>query len=593
MRKMALDGVAVCALTKELKEKLIGLRIDKIYQPEHDEIHITLYGFGNSYRLLLTANANVARVCFTNTAKPNPAQPPMFCMLLRKHLSGGKVVGVFQPDFERAVEFNIASYNELGDEVIKTLIIEIMGRHSNIILLDEKRKIVDSIKRVDFSVSSVRQILPGLIYEAPPSQGKINPLICNTAKILEVLKSANDGEKVDKVILSSFAGISPLIAREIVFRALGTTDTFITELTFSSLLDIATQMSNLFEKITAGEFSPCMLTNVQTDKLIEFSAVSIRQYGEIASVKEYESFAVLVDDFYRERDRKEHMAHRSAHLVKLISNHIERCAKKLHLQQAELLDTEKKEKWQQYGELLTANLYRIKQGMETVTVENYFDESLPQITIPLDTRLSPSANAQKYYKKYAKAKSAQQELTRQIRFCEEELAYLESVEEELSKADGEAGLTEISDELAEQGYIRRNRQEKNKKKTAGMPMKFVTSDGFTVLVGRNNKQNDILTLKTGRGTDLWFHTKNIPGSHTLLIHERTRDFSEKAILEAATMAAFYSKAKDSANVPVDYTFIKNVKKPAGAKPGFVIYTTNQTAYVTPPKNSEAFVIKKD
>lgn len=590
---MALDGVAVCALTKEFQEKLTGLRIDKIYQPEHDEIHITLHGFGQSYRLLLTANANVARACFTDSAKPNPTQPPMFCMLLRKHLGGGKVTAVRQPGFERVIEFSVETYNELGDAVVKTLVIEIMGRHSNIILLDENRRIADSMKRVDFSVSSVRQILPGLVYEAPPAQGKKNPLECGTAEILEILQQAQEGEKLDKLILSSFMGISPLIAREIVFRALGRTEVYRSEADFSALLDVATQMAGMFEKIRSGNFAPCILTNVQTGKLMEFSAVSVLQYGDLVKTEENPSLAVLVDRFYRERDRKEHMAHRSAHLVKLVSNHMERCAKKLHLQQAELRDTEKKEKWQQYGELITANLYRIHQGMENITVDNYFEEDVPQITIPLEKRLSPSANAQKYYKKYAKAKSAQMELTRQIRLCEEELAYLESVEEELNKADGEADLTEIGDELAEQGYIRRGRQDRKKKQTAGKPMEFTTSDGFTVLVGRNNKQNDVLTLKTGRGADLWFHTKNIPGSHTLLIHERDREFSDRAVSEAAMLAAFYSKAKGSANVPVDYTLVKNVKKPAGAKPGFVIYTTNRTAYVTPPESIDSFAGKKE
>lgn len=590
---MALDGVAVCALTKELNEKLTGLRIDKIYQPEHDEIHITLHGFGQNYRLLLTANANVARVCFTERAKPNPTQAPMFCMLLRKHLGGGKISEVRQPDFERVIEFHIAAYNELGDEVVKKLIVEMMGRHSNIILVDENGKIADSVKRVDFSVSSVRQILPGLPYEAPPAQGKRNPLVCNTADVLEVLQTAREGEKLDKVLLSSFAGISPLIAREIVFRALHTTDMAVGETDFGSLLEIATQATALFQTVADGNFSPCMLTEQTTGKPIEFSVVPILQYGDMATVMQEESFAVLLERYYCERDRKEHMAHRSAHLVKLVSNHMERCAKKMHLQQAELRDTEKKERWRQYGELLTANLYRVKQGMENLTVENYFEAEVPQITIPLDVRLSPAANAQKYYKKYTKAKSAEQELTRQMKLCEEELAYLESVEEALAKAEGEADLSEIGEELAEQGYLRRAKQAKKKKQTAGKPLCFTTSDGFTVLVGRNNKQNDCLTLKTGRATDLWFHTKNIPGSHTLLVHDREREFSDSAILEAASLAAFYSKAKGSSKVPVDYTSVKNVKKPTGSKPGFVIYTTNQTVYVTPPTEIDGFAAKRE
>ncbi|MBR5156400.1 MAG: NFACT family protein [Clostridia bacterium] len=588
---MALDGVAVCALVKEFDEKLVGLRIDKIYQPEHDEIHITLHGFGNNYRLLLTANANVARACFTEDSKPNPTQPPMFCMLLRKHLGAGKISAVHQPGFERVIEFCIETYNELGDIVVKTLVVELMGRHSNIILVDENGRVADSIKRVDFSVSTVRQILPGIVYEAPPAQDKMNPIKVGTSEILEVLKAAPDGEKLDRVLLSSFVGVSPLIAREISYRALGTSDIYMSELDFSKQLDVATKMYNLFSDISQGKFSPCVLINKETEKPIEFSPVDIMQYGDLSQKEYTDSFANLADRFYKERDKKERMAHRAAHLVKLVATNIERCAKKLHLQQKELNDTQKKEKWQQYGELITANIYRIEQGAESVVVQNYFEEEMPEVSIPLDVRLSPSANAQKYYKKYNKAKTAEQELTRQIELAESELGYLETVEEELEKAVSEADLSEIADELAEQGYIRRVQKDKKNKQKISSPMEFVTSDGFCVVVGRNNKQNDALTLKTARGADLWFHTKNIPGSHTLLVHEHDREFTDKAILEAAQLAAFYSKAKESANVPVDYTLIKNVKKPAGSKPGFVIYTTNQTAYVTPPKDVDSFIKK--
>ncbi len=584
---MALDGLAVCALTRELSEKLTGLRIDKIHQPEHDEIHISIFGFGNSYRLLLTANANVARVSFTEGGKQNPAQPPMFCMLLRKHLGGGKIVKVSQPEFERVIEFYIETYNELGDLVTKKLVAELMGRHSNIILTDEEGKVIDSIKRVDFSVSTVRQVLPGLIYEAPPTQGKINPCTVKSSDITEILKQAPGGEKLDKVILSAFSGISPLIAREITYRALGNCDVYMSELDFSKMLDVATVIYAMFEKVNSGDFSPCILINSESGKLIEYSPVEIMQYGDLAKINRYESFAEAIELFYRERDRKEYIARRSAHLVKLVSNNIERCAKKLQLQQKELAGTKKKEKWQMYGELITANLYRISQGMESVVVENYFEEDMHEVTIALDKRLSPSANAQKYYKKYNKAKTAEEELTKQIRLASEELLYLESVEEELSKASNEAELSEIADELFEQGYIKRT-QNKKKKQTGSRPMEFKSTDGFTILVGRNNKQNDILTTKVAHGADLWFHTKNIPGSHTLLIYEREREFSDRAILEAAQLAAFYSKARESAQVPVDYTEAKYVKKPSGSKPGFVIYTTNQTAYVTPPESVENF-----
>ena len=585
---MALDGLSVCALAQEFAKKLCGARLDKIYQPEHDEIHITMHGGGERFRLLLTANANVARACFTEEAKPNPEQPPVFCMLLRKHIGGGKLVEVLQPDFERILEFRIETYNELGDLVTKTLVIEMMGRHSNIILVDENGRIVDAIKRIDFSVSTVRQVLPGMMYESPPGQGKKNPLTIEAQDVLDVLSERGEGEQVDKVLLSRFTGVSPLLAREIVFRALGRAEAYIGELDFGARVDIATQMCLIFDSVAAGEFSPCFLTDAQSKRPLEFSPITIRQYGSLALVEEGESIAAFTDRFYRERDQKEHMAHRSAHLVRLVSNHIERCAKKLILQQKELADTEKKEKWKEYGELITANLYRMSEGLEHIIVQNYYEEDLPEVTIPLDVRLSPSANAQKYYKKYAKAKTAEAELTKQMNLAQEELAYLESVEEALQKAKTEADLSEIAAELAEEGYLRRQGKEQKKKKAESEPMVFETTDGFVVLVGKNNKQNDKLTLKTAHGKDLWFHTKNIPGSHTVLVYENEREFTEQAILEAAQLAAYYSKARQSAQVPVDYTLIKYVKKPAGAKPGFVIYTNHQTAYVQPPQTEDGF-----
>ena len=581
---MALDGLAVAALAREFQEKLIDKRIDKISQPEHDELLITLHGFGGSCRLLLSANANVARASLTGAGKKNPAQAPLFCMLLRKHIGSGRITGVSQPGLERVLEFAVETRSELGDLVTKTLVIEMMGRHSNIMLLDENRKILDSIKRVDFSVSTVRQVLPGLAYEYPPGQGKQDPLVCDVNAFLEILKTAGEGERLDSFILHSFTGVSPLIAREIACRATGIADKNIGELEFGQLLDVATELYRMFTDVREGRFSPCFLQNRETKKLMEFSAVAITQYGELAEVTQCGSMAEMIDGFYAERDRKEHMAHRSAHLVKLVSNHIERCAKKLELQRRELGDTEKMGKWQQYGELITANLYRIERGMTQIQVENYYEDGAPAVTITLDDTVSPSQNAKRYFKKYSKAKSARRYLTEQICMAEEELAYLETVEEELAQAETEEDLAEIADELAEQGYIRRNTKEKRRKQAVSQPMEFVTSDGFTVLAGRNNKQNDYLTIKTGRNNDLWFHTKNIPGSHVLLKYQHEKTFTDRTILEAAQIAAYFSKARHSSNVPVDYTAVKNVKKPSGAKPGFVIYTEGRTAYVTPPES---------
>lgn len=578
---MALDGIACRALVKEFDEKFKGFRIDKIYQPDYDELLIMIHGRGGSYKLYLSANASIPRACISEDAKGSQNTPPVFCMLLRKHLSGGKIISVSQPDLERVIKFSVEGYNELGDLTVKTLIMEIMGRHSNIILVDENDKILDSIKRVDFSVSSVRQILPGLKYENPPSQGKKNPLVCGTADFLEALDNADGGKKADKCLLESFEGISPLIAREIVYRALKGSDAFVGELDMSQKLDIATEGFKLFKEVSEGTFYPCYLVNSETGKYTDFSVVPIYQYENMADVTVCSSPATLIYEYYKERGRRERVVRRNSELMKLVTNNIERCAKKIERQMAELSDTEKKETWKIYGELITANLYRIDGKSKSVTLENYYEEGAPNVEISLDTKLSPSQNAQKYFKKYNKAKTAEAELTKQLELAKAELFYLESVEEEIEKAQTPEALAEISEELKEEGYIKKVEKGKLKKQKMSMPLEVTLPDGFTVFIGKNNKQNDYLTFKIGHNNDLWFHTKDIHGSHVVLRYSNEKEFTDEAILRAAEYAAFYSKAKESDNVPVDYTKIKFVKKPSGAKPGFVIYTNNKTVYVTP------------
>ncbi len=578
---MAFDGLVVRALAQELNEKLNGARLDKVYQPESDELLLLFHSPQGAYKVTLSANASIPRIALTDKTKENPMVAPMFCMLLRKHLTSAHLLSVRQPGLERMLLFDLETRNELGDQVTKTLIIEVMGRHSNIILVDESGRIADSIKRIDFSVSSKRQILPGLPYEMPPAQEKIDPLTCGLDGFLETLATVTETERLDKAILSRFQGISPLIAREISFRATGQTDTTCEDFSYSRQLDVATVMHQMFSSISTGSFSPCYLSDAETGKLMEFSAITISQYEKAAIVHPEESMGELVNRFYFERDKKERMTRRSADLSKIVSNHIERAAKKLERLLAELSDTEQKEQWKEYGELITANIYQIEKGMENIRVQNYFDETLPMVVIPLDSTLSPSANAQRYYKKYNKAKIAAIEVSKQIDLTREELDYLETVEETLSRAETTADLSQIGDELAGQGYIRRRQDPKRKKEQPAAPVKLKTKDGFQLYAGKNNRQNDYLTCKLAQNKDLWFHTKNIPGSHVVLKYEQDRPFTDEAITEAASLAAFLSKAKDSDNVPVDYTEIKNVKKPSGSKPGFVIYTTNQTAYVTP------------
>lgn len=579
---MAMDGVSIAALVKELNTGLLGSRVDKIQQTEDDELLISFYGgTGGGKKVRLTANSQVARVCFTEDRKKSPETAPLFCMLLRKHLGGAKFRQAIQPDFERIIKLVFDGVNEFGDVCEKYLIAEIMGRHSNIILVDESGKIIDAIKHIDFSVSSVRQVLPGLMYEYPPKQDKANILTVTLSEIVEILKSCEGGTKADKALLGAFSGISPLVSREIVYRAFKTTEIYMEELDYSKILDLAACAFEVFNLVRSGEFYHCFLVRRDTEKPFEFAAINIEQYEDTAEIVLRESMSLAVEDFYREKDARERITHRSARLVKIVSNNIDRCAKKLINQKSDLADTENMETYKRYAELITANLYALRENDTEAVVVDYYDPEMPEITIKLDGRFSPAVNAQKYFKKYNKAKTAREELAKQIKLAETELDYLESVEEELKKAETEQDLSEIADELAEQGYIKRSKGAKKKKSEASKPMEFETPDGFRVLVGKNNKQNDMLTLKLAKNSDMWFHTKDIHGSHTVLCYEHGREFSDEAILFAARLAAKYSKASESSQVPVDYTLIKYVKKPSGAAPGMVIYTDNNTVYVTP------------
>ena len=577
---MAMDGVSIAALTEELNIEFRGSRVDKIQQTEPDELMISFYcGAGGGKKVRLTANPQVARVCMTEDKKKSPETAPLFCMLLRKHLGGAKFKEAVQPDFERIIKLVFDGMNEFGDPCEKYLIAELMGRHSNIILVDETEKIIDSIKHIDFSVSSVRQVLPGLAYTVPPSQEKQNPVTATLSEIVEILNSQANGEKCEKAILSSFLGVSPLTAREIVYRAFKTSDIYMEDLDYSRVLDLSACCFEVFREIKDKKFSPCYLVRNDTEQPFEFSAIPIAQYEDGAKEVNCDTMSSAVESFYRERDLKERLTRKSARITKIVSNNIDRCAKKLIAQTEELADTENMEKYRRYAELITANLYALTENSDKAVVVDYYDEEMPEITISLDKRVSPAVNAQRYFKKYTKAKNAEEELKKQIELARTELDYLESVEEELGKAKNEEDLSEIADELFEQGYIKRQKNDRKKKKAVSSPMEFVSPDGFRVLVGKNNKQNDLLTMKLAKNSDLWFHTKDIHGSHVILCYEYGREFSDEAITYAATLAAKYSKASESSQVPVDYTLVKYVKKPSGAAPGKVIYTNQTTVYI--------------
>ncbi len=575
---MAFDAVTVRCLTQELCEKLINGRIDKIHQPEKDEITINIRTLESSYKLVLSASSAHPRVHFTSTSKKNPITAPMFCMLLRKHLGSGKITAIEQVGFERIIRFSIESYDELGDLTTKYLIAEIMGRHSNIILTTQDMKIIDCIKHIDFTISSVRQLLPGLDYVSPPPQDKTD--LINIEETVQI-DFSSPVQTVDKAILSSIAGISPLTAREVVYRAFGRTDIKNTELTDSGRNKILYEVVRLAKAVKAGDFEPCMIINSASGKLMDFSPTPIKQYESMAEIRYFDSVSELLDTFYKTRDMHERMRQKSADLVKLLSNNIERVSKKLVILNKTLSDSENKDKYKIYGDLLMANLYNMEQGQKNIEVQNYYEENAPIIKINLDPQLTPSQNAQKYYKKYNKAKTAEVEAAKQIKNAESDLEYLESTLAAVETADNESDLNAIRAELIAEGYLKRKVNQKRQKQAASKPMHFVSSDGFDIYVGKSNMQNDYLTLKFANSSDLWFHTKNIHGSHTVIKLGIDKDVPKSTIIEAAQIAAYYSKGRDSSQVPVDFTQIKNVRKPNGAKPGMVIYDNYNTIYVTP------------
>ncbi len=580
---MAFDGVAISCMVHELNDILIHGRVDKVLQPEYDEIILAVRSGGKNRKVVLSASSSNPRVHITTVQKENPEKAPMFCMLLRKHLLGGKVVAVTQPDFERVVEFHIESHDELGDVSVKRLIIEVMGRVSNIILVDSAGKVLGSIKHIDFSVSQVRQLIPGMMYEMPPSQGKINPLTVDEDAVED--KLWNYSLNADKFLLDTFVGIGPLSAREIAYCATGSTDTNCQLMTNEQKIKFVKYIKEFFENIKKSKFSPVLIYK-DDEKIKDFSGINITHYENTFIVKAFETLNDAVDEFFKTKDFQERISQKTSSLLKFIDINIQRCQKKLALQQQKMKDCENKGKNKVIGDLLTANLYRINYGDKFVEAEDYYN-NMQVVKIPLKPELSPAQNAQRYYTIYQKLKNAEVITAQQMELAKQEIDYLESVKENLLIVENEREINELRDELYSQGY-RIKRGEKSKiRKQVSKPLEFQLSDGFVAYVGRNNTQNDELTLRQSRSNDLWFHTKYIHGSHTV-IKTDGRMPSDDVIVEAAKICAYYSKARDSANVPVDYTIIKNVKKPNGAKPGMVIYDNYNTVNVKPelPDNIE-------
>jgi predicted ribosome quality control (RQC) complex YloA/Tae2 family protein len=607
---MAFDGVLLSGLSRELQVLLTNGRIDRIHQPETDEIHILIRNNGENYKLLLSASASYPRIHLTRQNKVNPLVPPMFCMVLRKHLTGGRLLSIRQPGFERILEITFEVLSEMGDLTEKKLIIEIMGRHSNIIFTDKDSKILDSIKHVGENISRVREVLPGKQYVSPPSQGKSDPLTADREQVISLLQSDNSGTKRPQLLADAFTGVSRVTAEEICraaydngFCRLTHTDAgsgiaavhsaagSITEDYASAGCQpenstaendsdrIAAAFACFFSRVREGLFQPAMLLDDQ-GKPKDVLPFPYGLYPE-SLLKQYPSFSEAMDDFFETRDRMERGQQRTASLHRVIKNNLDRCSKKLALQQQEVEEAKKGEIYKLYGELITSNMYNIPAGVDEISLNNYYDPDNTAILVPMDNTKTASQNAQSYYKMYNKSKTVTEKQTEFIRQTREELLYLESLAEHLSMCAEEADILEIKEELIREGYIRRESGKgKPKQRTVSRPHHYLSSEGFEIFVGKNNIQNDQLTLKMAVSNDLWLHTKVIPGSH-VIVKALGRPVPETTLSEAANLAAYYSKGRASANVPVDYCPRKNVKKPGGAKPGMVIYEQYKTIYITP------------
>lgn len=547
---MALDGIFLYHLKNEISDFAVDSRVDKIHQPSRDELVITLRSREGSRRLLISCNADSARIHFTDFPPENPPKPPMFCLLLRKRLTGAWVTSIIQKDLERILRINFSGTDELGDKVSYSLIVEIMGRYSNIIFVDEDDRIIDSAKRIDENKSQIREILPGLTYKAPPRQDKLNIFTCDTDIISEKISMSNKG--IYKAYMDTLKGVSPIVCRE------------------------------LENGLSIDEFKQQAENPIPTAVIIDtpkdFSFIDIKQYDNLAVIRHYDTFSQLLDFFYYERVRLMRIKARSADLFKKVTTLQERAVRKALNRTQELEDCKDKENYRLFGDLINANQYRLEKGALFYDLENYYDDN-KTIRIPADVTLNPAQNAQKYYKEYRKKQIAETKLSQFIDDANSEARYFETVLDALSRAETDSEITEIKSELSEQGYIKKSADRKKNQK-ALKPMMFKTRDGFSVLVGRNNIMNDRLTFKTAKNYDTWFHVQDSAGSH-VICETSGKEITDGAIHDCAVIAAYFSKARESSNVAVDYTLVKNIRKPNGAKPGFVIYDTYKTEFATP------------
>jgi len=580
---MAFDGITIASITKELNQNLTGGRIYKIAQPESDELLLKIKNNGSQYRLLLSADASLPLVYLTNKNKQSPMTAPGFCMLLRKHLQNARILDITQPGLERIIRIRLEHLNEMGDLCQKTLVIEIMGKHSNLIFCNEDT-IIDSIKHISGIVSSVREVLPGREYFIPQTQDKQNPLafiggtgisVCYGEPAYGIHLTKQDFVNrltsmpmpLYKALYCAYTGLSPVMAQEICFRAGLDGDIPGSAQDAEALEKLYEVFLSLLKQITAGDFAPNIIYDKKTP--IEFAALPLTLYADKEAVP-FDSISEVLEHYYEEKNVLTRIRQKSADLRKIVQTALERNIKKYDIQRKQMQDTEKREKYRIYGELLNTYGYNVEPGAKSMEALNYYTNEM--ITIPLDDTLSPSENAKKYFDKYGKLKRTFEALSELTIEVKDEIEHLESIAAALDIALQEEDLVQIKEELIESGYIRRKGGNK-KARITSKPFHYISSDGFHIYVGKNNYQNDELTFKTATGNDWWFHAKGMPGSH-VIVKTEGKELPDRTFEEAARLAAYYSKGREQEKVEIDYLQKKNVKKPNGAKPGFVVYYTN-------------------
>ena len=570
---MAFDACMMRASLSEIRRDFPDARIDKVLQPQNDEIDLVIHSGKNTRRLVFNVGPNAPRLQLSDVAKENPLKAPMLCMLLRKLFTGARITAIEQLDFDRIAVFSVSCYDEMGFATTRKIVCEIMGKYANLIILDADGKVITAMKIIDFAASTVRQVLPGLKYQPPAMQDKLCPLDVDRETFFARLSEFGCERTGEKFITSNWSGIATQIAHELVYRATGHVDVPLAHIDPDRFYEVFLAWQEL---LVNEDYLPTVAID-KTGKPIDYSYMDISYLGDGVTYRHYERISELFDDYFAEKDRLERIHQRAHDIITLINNAIARTERKLAIQREALIESERGEEYKRKGDLITANLYRLSRGMTSFVTVDYYDENTPEVTVELDSRLTPAQNAQRMYKLYNKCKNARAVLTEQIATWEAELVYLDTVRTFLLRAESEEDLAEIRDELYRSGYASRMKGYQPPKKLKARPMQFTTTDGMTLLVGRNNVQNDHLTFKVADKNDIWFHTKDIPGSHVILVTEG-REPTDRDYTEAASVAAYYSKATSDL-VAVDYTRVKNIKKPQGSKPGFVTYKTNYTAYV--------------